>query len=41
VGHGESLGHSYRPPGTGDLFISLSDALIAAQTAVTAAESLQ
>jgi nitroreductase len=40
VGHGESLGHSYRPPGTGDLFISLSDALIAAQTAVTAAESL-
>ncbi|MBC8452261.1 MAG: nitroreductase family protein [Spirochaetes bacterium] len=33
-------GIPYRPPLTGDLFISLCDALVAAQTAVVAAESL-
>lgn len=40
VQYGESKGIPYKRPGRGDLFISLCDALIAAQTAVTAAESL-
>jgi nitroreductase len=41
VEEGKRRGIPESPPGTGDLFISICDALIAAQSAVTAADSLQ
>jgi nitroreductase len=40
VEEGKSRGIEPTEPGTGDLFISISDALIAAQTSVVAADSL-
>lgn len=40
VAVGEARGTPWRPPGAGDLLLAMSDALIAAQTAVVAAESL-
>ena len=40
VAKGETKGIHWRAPGLGDLFLAMDDALIAAQSAVTAAESL-
>ena len=40
VAKGDELGIGWRKPGIGELFLAMSDALIAAQSAVVAAESL-